>query len=296
MRSLHDLPLGAWRQIRGVFTDIDDTLTTNGIITPDVLQALHDLRHAGLIVIAVTGRPAGWSEPFALRWPLHAIVAENGAVALMRESVWNAFDAAAADRPMPDVLAPHDDQAALRKLYQQDRDTREANARRLTAIAARILREVPGAALARDSAERETDIAIDHGEFERLDDTAIDRVVAIMRTEGLSASMSSIHINGWLGAHNKWQGARWIARELLGCDLSAQIRRWLYVGDSPNDQLMFQHFEHSVGVANIQRYAGKLTHWPPIVTASGYGAGFVEVVERLLAEQPENPLRKCGVS
>jgi HAD superfamily hydrolase (TIGR01484 family) len=68
----------------GVFTDIDDTLTTDGAITPDALQALTDLKAAGLSVVAITGRPVGWSEPFAAQWPVDAIVAENGAVALRR--------------------------------------------------------------------------------------------------------------------------------------------------------------------------------------------------------------------
>ena len=75
---LQQLPPGAWAGVTGVFTDIDDTLTRDGAIEPQALQALHDLRRAGFTVIAVTGRPVGWSEPFALGWPLHALVAENG--------------------------------------------------------------------------------------------------------------------------------------------------------------------------------------------------------------------------
>ena len=38
--------------IAGVFTDIDDTLTTEGAITPDALQALADLKAAGLVKTA----------------------------------------------------------------------------------------------------------------------------------------------------------------------------------------------------------------------------------------------------
>ncbi|MDP3171142.1 MAG: HAD hydrolase family protein, partial [Polaromonas sp.] len=68
------LPLALWPaadrlRITGVFTDIDDTLTTEGAITADALQALSDLKAAGLQVIPITGRPVGWSEPFALVWP-----------------------------------------------------------------------------------------------------------------------------------------------------------------------------------------------------------------------------------
>ena len=77
------LSLDSWsvyerQRLTGVFTDIDDTLTTEGAIAPEALRALHDLKAAGLPVIAITGRPVGWSEPFALVWPVDAIVAENG--------------------------------------------------------------------------------------------------------------------------------------------------------------------------------------------------------------------------
>jgi HAD superfamily hydrolase (TIGR01484 family) len=66
----------------GVLTDIDDTLTHDGHIEPEALAALHSLRAAGVPVVAITGRPVGWSTPFAQAWPVDAIVAENGSVRL----------------------------------------------------------------------------------------------------------------------------------------------------------------------------------------------------------------------
>ncbi len=66
-----------------------------------------------------------------------------------------------------------------------------------------MLREVPGATLARDSAGRVTDIAIDHGEFAHLDAGRSARVVAVMQREGMHATVSSIHVNGWFGEHTK---------------------------------------------------------------------------------------------
>jgi HAD superfamily hydrolase (TIGR01484 family) len=256
------LPLSQWRLadrhgLIGVFTDIDDTLTTDGAITPDARQALADLKAAGLHVIPITGRPMGWSVPFAAAWPVDAIVAENGALALRA--------------------------AALSKLYQQDEATRRANFARMQNVATRVLREVPGATLAQDSAGRETDIAIDHSEFTQLPPEHIAQVVQLMQSEGMNATVSSIHINGWFGAHNKWDGARWIVRELFGRDLSAEIDRWAYVGDSTNDQLMFEAFAHSIGVANIRRFEAQLTHKPRYVTAGERGAGFAEVVSAILA-------------
>ena len=258
-------PLRAWpaharRGLAGVFSDIDDTLTTEGAITADALEALARLRAAGLHVIPITGRPVGWSEPFALSWPVDAIVAENGAVALVR-----------------------DGNGRLRKLYQQDAATRDANFARMQQVLARVEREIPGARRAQDSAGRETDIAVDHSEFTQLPQERIDQVVALMRSEGMTATVSSIHVNGWYGAHNKREGARWIVRELLHADLDAQLDRWAYVGDSTNDVLMFEHFRHSIGVANIRRFLDQLAHWPTYLTDGERGTGFAEFAAAVLA-------------
>ena len=97
--SLSLWPLEARAGVHGVLTDIDDTLTTDGAITPDALSALHRLREAGLPVFAITGRPSGWSEAFALSWPVDAIVAENGAVALSRDAQRNLQKAYLQDKP-----------------------------------------------------------------------------------------------------------------------------------------------------------------------------------------------------
>ena len=260
---LSDWPRADRARIDGVLTDIDDTLTSEGVITPDALAALHALRAAGLPVFAITGRPAGWSEPFALAWPVDAIVAENGAVALWRG---------------PD--------GSLQKDYLQDATTRQAHWAQLQAAAQRILAALPQARLARDSAGRETDIAIDHSEFEHLGEADIAQVVALMREGGLNATVSSIHINGWIGAHHKLEGARWILRQRLGRDLDAERDRWVYVGDSTNDALMFGHFPHSVGVANVARFWAHLTHRPRYVCRSARGAGFAEVARAVLDARP----------
>ena len=271
------LPLNALRLppgLVGVLTDIDDTLTTEGAITPDALQALADLKAAGLRVIAITGRPVGWSEPFAQTWPLDAIVAENGAVALV--------PVAEEDSGPISPQRPYSGRRALSKIYQQDAATRAHHFARMQQVLAQIEREVPGARRATDSAGRETDIAIDHSEFTHLPQDAIDQVVRTMRAAGMNATVSSIHINGWFGAHNKLEGARWIVRERLGRDLDAEIDRWVYVGDSTNDQVMFERFPLSVGVANIARFVPQLRHLPRHVTQAERGAGFAELARALL--------------
>ena len=272
MLPLSEWPLTARRNIIGVFTDIDDTLTTEGAITPDALQALHDLKSAGLHVIAITGRPVGWSEQVAFgagkTWPVDAVVAENGSTAIFfNKSRW------------PISQEVHE---SLSKIYQQDSTTRFKNYQRMQRVAERVVREVSGAVLSQDAGGRETDIAFDHSEFTQLSEDKINQVVRIMQSEGMNATVSSIHINGWLGDHNKLVGARWIVRELFHRDLDHEMDRWVYVGDSTNDALMFKHFAQSVGVANIRRFEAALSHTPRYITPSERGAGFTEVACALL--------------
>jgi hypothetical protein len=220
------------------------------------MAALHA---AGLHLVAITGRPVGWSEPFATVWPVDAIVAENGAVALLRSP-----------------------EGRVEKRYQQDAATRASNFARMQRVLDRIEGEIPGARRATDSAGRECDIAIDHSEFTQLGDETILQVVALMRAEGMHATVSSIHVNGWYGEHDKLAGARWMVRELWGRDLGDEMAHWAYVGDSTNDALMFEHFDHSIGVANVRRFEDALLHLPRYITLAERGAGFAEVARAVL--------------
>lgn len=257
LRPLGELPPARLAGLRGVLTDIDDTLTRDGAIEPAALAALQRLADAAVPVIAITGRPAGWSEPFALAWPVAAIVAENGAVMLRRQG------------------------AALRIDFVADAAQRAANLRRLRACAQAVLAQVPGARLARDSAGRLTDIAIDHSEFEQLDAAQIAAVVAVMRGHGLTATVSSIHVNGWIGEHGKPSGARWAVQQALGLPFVADD--WVYVGDSTNDQSMFESLPLTVGVANIAPFLPQLQAFPAYLAAGERGAGFAELADALLA-------------
>ena len=270
-------PLNTWSQqarsrIKGVFTDIDDTLTTDGAITPDALAALHELKAQGLSLIAVTGRPVGWSEPFAVDWPVDAIVAENGAVLLQNTHQIS-------------LQANEYGRKQLLKAYQQSDAIRAANYTLMQQIGQRILREVPGTLPAEDSPGRETDMAIDHSEFTHLPPEKIADVVAIMQSEGMTATVSSIHINGWFGEHNKLVGARWAVRDLFGRDLALEMDNWAFVGDSTNDQLMFEAFPNSIGVANVLRFEAQLAHLPRYITNGERGAGFAEMAKAILSSR-----------
>ena len=275
MEPLAHWPAAARSCITGVFTDIDDTLTTHGAITPDALQALARLKSAGLCVIAITGRPVGWCEQIAASLPVDAIVAENGAVALVR------------NKPVSEISLkpPSDNDTTLSKIYQQDAITRASNQVRMQQIGTRVMFEVPGVLTTRDSDGRETDLAFDYHEHARLPAATVQRVVDLLKGYGMHTTVSSIHIHGCFGDFNKWQGANWIVRELLQRDLAQEMDRWVFVGDSGNDQAMFEHFTHSVGVANIRRFEDQLTHLPPYITPSERGTGFAEVAQAILEAQ-----------
>lgn len=262
MQPLSDFSLQARRATRGVLADIDDTLTTGGRLTAEAYAALERLKSAGLLVIPVTGRPAGWCDHIARMWPVDGVVGENGAF-------YFRYDHAA---------------RRMHRHFADDADTRVRHRERLAAIGRKILAAVPGAAIAADQHYRETDLAVDFCEdVPRLPPAAVGKIVALMEKHGLNAKVSSIHVNGWFGTYDKLTMTRVMMRECFGVDLDAGRERYVFVGDSPNDAPMFAHFPHAVGVANVRDFAGQLAHAPAYVTANRGGAGFREVADALLA-------------
>jgi HAD superfamily hydrolase (TIGR01484 family) len=246
--------------VQTVLFDIDDTLTTDGSLTADAYQALEKLRAGGKRTIAVTGRPAGWCDHIARMWPVDAVVGENGAF----------------------YFRFHD--GRLQKRYRDPPELRARNRERLAAIGHDILRAVPGCALASDQAYRETDLAIDYCEdVPPLPLETAERIAALMRQAGLHAKLSSIHVNGWFGDYDKLGMARRLFGEAFGLDLDRAREAMVYVGDSPNDSPMFAYFPLSVGVANVRRFAGRMSTAPTYVTQAEAGAGFAELAAHLLA-------------
>ena len=262
MRPLAEFPPATRRAIRGVLTDIDDTITTDGKLPASSYGALERLRAAGLLVVPVTGRPAGWCDHIARMWPVDAVVGENGAF-------WFRHDARAGRLVKRYVIGPAE---------------RAQRARRLEGIAQRVLAEVPGCAIASDQAYREADLAIDFREDVRpLSMASVARIVSIMESEGLTAKASSIHVNGWFGGYDKLSTTRLMLSEDFGIDVDATRESWVFAGDSPNDQPMFAFFPNAVGVANVREMASLMTDLPAWVTPSRGAQGFVELAETLLA-------------
>jgi len=261
-RPLADLPLQTAAGFHTLLTDIDDTLTSAGRLTAAAYAALEALHRAGLRVVPVTGRPAGWCDHIARLWPVDGVIGENGAFYM-----WH--DAAA---------------GRLRTRHLFDAAQREAAAGRLAAVREQVLREVPGCALASDQFCRLTDLAIDFCEdVAPLPGRDVDRIAQLMRDAGMTAKVSSIHVNGWFGPWDKLATARLMLAERFGVDLEAQRERIVFAGDSPNDEPMFAFFPHAVGVANVLDARERLAALPAWITPSRAGAGFVELADALLA-------------
>lgn len=248
--------------IHTFITDVDDTVTTDGRLTADAYAALERLREGGLRVIVTTGRPAGWCDHIARMWPVDAVVVENGA-----------------------AYFHYDRQARkLRSCHSLQGDGFKVNRERIDAVAQTVLQGVPGTALASDQFCRLYDLAIDFCEdVPPLSDAAVDEIVRMMEAAGMTAKISSIHVNGWFGNHDKLSMTRTLMRDVYGIDMDAQKEQFMYAGDSPNDAPMFAYFPFSVGVANVRNFADRMQALPKYVTQGHSGKGFSELVARLIA-------------
>jgi HAD superfamily hydrolase (TIGR01484 family) len=249
---------GELSKIRVVCLDIDDTLSTRGKLTPEAYAALAGLKAHGLTVVPVTGRPAGWCDHIARFWPVDAVIGENGAFAFFMEG------------------------GVRRRL-----DTLPGGASRakLDELGKKIRARFPQARWASDQSYREFDLAIDICEdVPAWKDSDVQSLLALCKAEGAHAKLSSIHVNTWFGEYDKKSGLQaWLKAGAPGAKgVPGDFGQWLFIGDSPNDEPLFEFFPASVGVANLTRYLASLKHPPRWITKGESGAGFQEMAERLV--------------
>ncbi|GAB2177262.1 HAD-IIB family hydrolase [Dongia sp. agr-C8] len=264
MQPVSALPVAIARDLIGLFTDIDDTITTEGQLPAVAYTALERLHQAGLAVVPITGRPAGWCDMVARFWPVSGVVGENGAF-------YFRYD--------------HTAKKMIRVFVASDAERAE-NRRKLAALSAKILAEVPGSAIASDQLYREADLAIDFCEdVPPLTKEAVDRIVALFEQAGAVAKVSSIHVNGWFGKYDKLSMTRRFVQDAMGLDLDAAKDRFVFCGDSPNDAPMFSFFPFACGVANVKDFIGRIDALPAYVSVAKGGEGFVEIADRILSSR-----------
>ncbi|MCM5570381.1 HAD-IIB family hydrolase [Burkholderiaceae bacterium FT117] len=248
------------RGVHGVLTDLDDTLSTDGRLDPEAFAAMNRLRQAGLRVVPVTGRSAGWCDHFVRMWPVDAVIGETGAFYMLRQG------------------------GGVRTVFTPGAEDLHAARTRREAIAAEVLREVPEAALAGDQPYRLIDLAIDVAEaVPPVAPARVARIVEILRAHGMHAQTSSIHVNAWFGEFDKGRTARKLLAEQFGESDDDARDRWVCVGDAPNDAPLFAAFRNSVGVANLLARADRMPVLPRWITRAPSGAGFAELAAHLLA-------------
>lgn len=262
MRPIADLKSEDARRVRYVLMDIDDTLTVGGKLPAVSYAALWKLKEAGLVVIPVTGRPAGWCDLIAREWPVDGVVGENGALAFWEEP-------RAGGLP---VLRQFFDPGAVRNDHPV-----------LARVRDRALAEVPGLRVAKDQFARLFDLALDFAEEDPvLPLSEAVRVATIAEEEGAVAKVSSIHVNVWMGRYDKLTMAERFLADRFGWDPRTGLAEVVFVGDSPNDEPMFGRFPLSCAVANLLRYADLLVRRPAFIASAECGEGFAEIAETLL--------------
>ena len=242
--------------VSAVFTDMDGTLTSSGRVLTSTYRALGALDEAGIPVVIVTGRPAGWAEAIVRLWPVRAAVAENGGV----------------------IFLPG--RTHVRKVYSVATATLPAVRKRMYAAARHVAARVPGTRLATDSPYTEVNLALDWNEDVHLPESAARRIEALLRARGFNAVRSSVHVNFWPGRFDKLTACKRVVKALGGAP--ARLEPYLYVGDALNDEPMFQGFPRSVGVANVRDVWDELGAKPAHVTRQREGAGFEEVARAIL--------------
>lgn len=244
--------------IRALFSDLDGTMTTGERIEASTYEALERLGEAGIPVIMVTGRPAGFGHAFMRMTPVLACVAENGGVMFVREGrkVVKSYGVPAASLP----------------------EWR----RRMNDVAVDVMSKVPGARLSTDSKYREVDLAIDWNEEASLSREEAEMCVQIIKKAGFAAVRSSVHVNFGPPHFDKLSACQLLVRRVLGGDTN-DLAPYVYVGDALNDAPMFHGFPTSVGVANVRTWWDELSHKPAYITERAEGAGLRELVEHLLS-------------
>ena len=266
MRSVSEMGAEEARGLRALFTDIDGTLTDPaGRVPARVFEAMEAAAAAGLAVVPITGRPAGWADMIARTWPVDGVVGENGGLIFRRQ-----IDARG--------------QEQMLRVWAQDDATRAANRVRMDGLAREVLAAHPGAALASDQGYRVFDVAIDFCEdVPPLPEGDIDSIVDQLCAAGCHVKVSNIHVNAWIGEFDKASMCRRYCSDRWGWDLDGADReRAVFFGDSPNDSPLFGLFPLSVGVANVRRMIARMDALPRFVIQGEGGEGFVEAVEHLL--------------
>jgi HAD superfamily hydrolase (TIGR01484 family) len=252
-------------KIEFLLTDIDDTITTEGQLESRAYDSLWRLHDAGVKVIPITGRPAGWCEMIARFWPVAGVVGENGGFYFHYSQNSN------------------DKIKKMKRWFFTNEIEMQKNRTKLNEIQKEVLSQVKGADVASDQFCRLMDLAIDFCEdVTPLKNEEVQKIVSIFNRHGAQAKVSSIHVNGWFGNYDKLTTALKFLENEFGINKKTAVNKCAYVGDSPNDEPMFCYFQHTFGVANIEKFSDQMKYLPQFISSSSGGNGFAEITEQII--------------
>ncbi len=239
--------------IQVVATDMDGTLTHKGRFSPALLDALERLQQAGVAVIIVTGRSAGWVQGVVNYLPIWGAIAENGGILFTPGGEQH-------------ILADLDDIPHHRSTLQQTFQTLQAR--------------FPSLKEATDNCFRLTDWTFS------VQGIAADELAAIQqwvesRRWSFTYSTVQCHIKPL-----EQTKAKAVRHALNRYFPSVSLSSVITVGDSPNDESLFdaEAFPCSVGVANIQHYGDRLQHLPTYITPHPEVDGFCALVQAIVTQ------------
>ncbi len=250
--SLKSIDSYCGKNIRLIATDMDGTLTQGEKFDAKLLQILTKLSTAGIDVLITTGRSAGWVQAIATYLPIVGAIAENGGLVY-----WN-------HDPQPHLIGEID-------IIQHRRE--------LQRVFQLLQSKFPQIRESVDNPFRMTDWTFD---VENLSLTELEQIERICQSEGYGFTYSTIQCHIKPTYQDKAYGLNKIIPQYFPNLKPSEI---LTVGDSPNDESMFnqKEFPLSVGVANVRRYCDRLKYLPAYVTNKPEGEGFCELAEMIIA-------------
>jgi len=250
--SLKSITSYHWQDIRLIATDMDGTLTQGEKFDSKLFEILTRLSAAGIDVLMTTGRSAGWVQAIATYLPVVGAIAENGGLLY-----WN-------HDPQPQVISEIN--------IDQHRQQLEEVFKLLQA-------KFPQIRESWDNRFRLTDWTFD---VENLSSTELKQIDDVCQSQGYGFTYSSIQCHIKPTYQDKAFGLNKIIPQYFP-DL--KLSEILTIGDSPNDESMFNQSEFplSVGVANVKQYCDLLKYLPAYVTSKSEAEGFFELAELIMS-------------
>ena len=240
-----------WGNIKLIASDMDGTLTQAERFNSQLFATLTKLAAAGVDVLITTGRSAGWVQAIATYLPVVGAIAENGGLLYWQGSV------------VPQLMTEIDiDQHRLQ----------------LSRVFELLQSKFPQLKESQDNRFRLTDWTFD---VEGLSQNQLKQIEYICQSEGFGFTYSTIQCHIKSLHQDKAFGLSKVIPQYFP---KLKIEEILTVGDSPNDESMFnqEQFPVSVGVANVLKYRDRLKYLPTYITSKYEGEGFCELAELII--------------